>query len=253
MNTSGGPLAGKKILVTRPKSQAKSLIKLIEEHGGTPLSFPVVSIKGIKNEAAAVHVNQLSSFQWIVCTSKNAVDYFFRMVNELGVSLGDHKFAAVGEKTADALREYGVTSILVPERFDAADLAETLKKHVSEGERILFPKGNLAPSYLKEELKSTAVVEELVVYETEPEDNLDWSLINQADCFFFMSPSAVSFMIKGLSDSNNNMNYKTPVICVGPTTKTAAEKCGFKHVYMPSHFTAEDMVNCAISYFQGGR
>ncbi|MFG6493980.1 uroporphyrinogen-III synthase [Fictibacillus sp. UD] len=253
MNTSGGPLAGKKILVTRPKNQADSLVKLIEENGGTPLSFPIISIKAVKNEQAAARLNQLNTFQWIVFTSKNAVDYFFRLINELGISLGDYKFAAVGEKTAETLRRYGITSILVPERYDAADLAETLKKHVLKDERILFPKGNLAPSFLKEELKSTAVVEEMVVYKTEPEDGLDWSLIDITDCFFFMSPSAVSFMIKGLSDSQNNMIYKTPVICVGPTTKTAAEKCGFKHVFMPSNFTAEDMVNCAISYFQGGR
>lgn len=253
MDTSGGPLAGKKILVTRPKSQAHSLVKLIEENGGTPLSFPIVSINAMKNEAAVATLSQLSTFQWIVFTSKNAVDYFYRLINELGISLGVHKFAAVGEKTAEALRHYGVTTIHVPNRYDARDLAETLKKRVSENDKILFPKGNLAPSFLKEELKSIAVVEEMIVYKTEPEHNLDWSLISRTDCFFFMSPSAVSFMMEGISDYQNNTIYDKPIICVGPTTKTAAEKYGFKHVHMPSIYTAEEMVNCAISYFQGGR
>ncbi|GGB49026.1 uroporphyrinogen-III synthase [Fictibacillus barbaricus] len=246
-------LEGKTILVTRPKEQAEPLITRIKERGGIPLSFPVVSIKGAKNVLKEKILDDLSSFHWIIFTSKNGVDYFFQLINDLDVSLQNHKFAAVGEKTADTLRRYGVTSILVPGRFDASDLAEVLKKQVLKDERILFPKGNLAPSYLKESLADIAHVEELIVYETTSAVDLDWSLPEKADCFFFLSPSAVSFMMKQDAIKHNSTIYKTPVFCIGPTTKASAEKSGFLHVFMPNNFTAEDMVNCAISYFQGGR
>ncbi|WP_137788736.1 uroporphyrinogen-III synthase [Bacillus sp. E(2018)] len=247
MNTSLGPLAGKRILVTRPKEQAEPLISLIQENGGLPLSFPIVSIKAVKNDGLLI--KNLSSYQWIIFTSKNGVDYFFQLISDCNLTLGHVKFAAVGEKTAESLRTRGITSILVPEHFHAESLVKTLKKHVLSHEKILFPKGNLAPSYIKEELRGTAVVEELVVYKTESEDRLDWSLVHQADCLFFMSPSAVTFMSRRL---DTEQVYEKPVICVGPTTKKAAEECGYHLVLMPKQFTAEDMVNCAISYFQGG-
>ncbi|MED1861844.1 uroporphyrinogen-III synthase [Fictibacillus nanhaiensis] len=249
MNTFIGPLAGKRILVTRPKEQAEPLISLIQEKGGIPLSFPIVSIKGVRNDGSQSLLKNLSSYQWIVFTSKNGVDYFFDLIQDSAASLKNTKFAAVGDKTAESLSKRGVTSILVPEHFHAESLVKTLKKHVLSHERILFPKGNLAPSFIKEELKDTAVVEELVVYKTESEDHLDWSIVHQADCLFFMSPSAVTFLSKELNIENVNSK---PVICVGPTTKSAAENCGFHQVLMPNQFTAEDMVNCAISYFQGG-
>ena len=249
MNTSIGPLAGKRILVTRPKEQAEPLISLIQENAGVPLSFPIVSINGVRNDDSQSTLKNLSSFQWIVFTSKNGVDYFFQLIHDYNVSLNSVKFAAVGEKTAESLRDRGITTILVPEHYHAESLVKTLKNHVLAHERVLFPKGNLAPSFIKEELKETAFVEELVVYKTESEDHLDWSLVYQADCLFFMSPSAVTFLSKGL---NTEEVYKKPVICVGPTTKSAAEKYGFHHVLMPQQFTAEDLVNCSISYFQGG-
>ncbi|MQR95392.1 uroporphyrinogen-III synthase [Fictibacillus phosphorivorans] len=249
MNTSIGPLAGKRILVTRPKEQAVPLISLIQECGGLPLSFPIVSIKGVKDEEAQSLLSDLPSYQWIIFTSKNGVDHFFQLISDCNLTLGNVKFAAVGEKTAESLRKKGITSILVPDQYHAESLVKTLKKHVLSHEKILFPKGNLAPSFIKEELKETAWVEELVVYKTESEDHLDWSLVHQADCLFFMSPSAVTFMSRGLQTEEV---YKKPVICVGPTTKKAAEECGYHHVLMPKQFTAEDMVNCAISYFQGG-
>ncbi|MBN3556325.1 uroporphyrinogen-III synthase [Fictibacillus nanhaiensis] len=249
MNTSIGPLAGKRILVTRPKEQAVPLISLIQKNGGIPLSFPIVSIKGVKNEESQSLLNNLSSYQWIIFTSKNGVDHFFQLISDCNLTLGNVKFAAVGEKTAESLRKRGITSILVPDQYHAESLVKTLKKHVLSHEKILFPKGNLAPSFIKEEFKEKAWVEELVVYKTESEDHLDWSLVHQADCLFFMSPSAVTFMSRGLQTEEV---YKKPVICVGPTTKKAAEECGYYHVLMPKQFTAEDMVNCAISYFQGG-
>jgi uroporphyrinogen-III synthase len=247
MNTSIGPLAGKRILVTRPKEQAAPLISLIRENGGLPLSFPIVTIKGVKNEGSLL--KNLTSYQWVIFTSKNGVDYFFQLISDYNLTLGDVKFAAVGEKTAESLRTRGITSILVPKHFHAESLVKMLKKHVLPHEKILFPKGNLAPSFIKEELRGTALIDELVVYKTESEDHLDWSLVNQADCLFFMSPSAVTFMSRGLDTEEV---LKKPVICVGPTTKKAAEECGYHRVLMPKQFTAEDMVNCAISYFQGG-
>ncbi|MCM3717026.1 uroporphyrinogen-III synthase [Fictibacillus phosphorivorans] len=249
MKTPKGPLAGKSVLVTRPKEQADSLLSQIKEQGGIPLSFPVVKITGVDPDFSKHH---LSRYRWIVFTSKNGVDHFFRILNDREWSFEHHKIAAVGEKTARALKEWGIQSVLVPERYDAVALVECLKKEISVGEKVLFPKGSLAPSYIKDGLKDIAEVEEMVVYETKAAEDLDWSLVLKADCFFFLSPSAVSFMIAYFEKKNKSRILETPAFCIGPTTKQAALEKGFHHVSMPERYTAEDMVKLAAHYYQGG-
>jgi uroporphyrinogen-III synthase len=252
MKTPEGPLAGKTVLVSRPKEQADSLLSLIKDQGGIPLPFPVVTITGTDKTLNEYPIQYLSRFKWIIFTSKNGVDHFFRIIKDKELSFEHHKFAAVGEKTAQAMQERGIHSILVPKRYDAEALAELLKKEVKDGEKVLFPKGSLAPSYIKDQLKDIADVEELVVYETKPAEDLDWGLVLKADCCFFLSPSAVSFMTAYYEKKENSRILKTPAFCIGPTTKKAAVEKGFQHVFMPERYTAEDMVKLAAIYFQGG-
>jgi uroporphyrinogen-III synthase len=252
MKMPDGPLAGKTVLVTRPKEQADSLLSLIKDEGAIPLPFPIVHITGTHKPIDCDTLQHLSSFKWIIFTSKNGIDYFFRMIKGIDLSFDHHNFAAVGEKTAKAMQEYGIDSILVPGRYDAEALVELLKKEVKEGEKVLFPKGNLAPSYIKDQLKDKADVEELIVYETKPAENPEWNLVLKADCYFFLSPSAVSFMIANYEKNENSRILKTPAFCIGPTTKQTALEKGFQHVFMPERYTAEDMVKLAAIYFQGG-
>ncbi|RZT22168.1 uroporphyrinogen-III synthase [Fictibacillus sp. BK138] len=252
MKTQEGPLAGKTVLVTRPKEQADSLLTLIKEEGGIPLPFPVVTITGTDKELVEFSIHPISRFKWIIFTSKNGVDHFFSFIKENELSFDRHKFAAVGEKTAQAMKERGIKSILVPNRYDAEALVELLKKEINVGEKVLFPKGSLAPSYIKGQLKDKAEVEELVVYETKPAEDLDWDIVLKADCFFFLSPSAVSFMTAYFEKKQKSRILKTPAFCIGPTTKQAALEKGFQHVLMPERYTAEDMVKLAANYFQGG-
>jgi uroporphyrinogen-III synthase len=252
MKTTKGPLAGKTVLVTRPKEQADSLLSLIKEEGGIPLPFPVVTITGTDKELDEFSIPHISRFKWIIFTSKNGVDHFFRIIKDQELSFDHYKFAAVGEKTAQALHEQGIHSILVPKRYDAEALVELLKKEVKVGEKVLFPKGSLAPSFILDQLKDKAEVEELVVYETKPAKDVDWGLVLKADCFFFLSPSAVSFMTANYEKKQNSRILKTPAFCIGPTTKQAALEIGFEHVFMPERYTAEDMVKLAANYFQGG-
>ncbi|MDR7073672.1 uroporphyrinogen-III synthase [Fictibacillus barbaricus] len=242
-------LAGKKILVTRPKEQSDQLHSMIMGEGGIPLSFPIVKIENAFNSLSIS--DDLLHCDWIIFTSKNGVDYFFNGMRNSGFSIIDQKVAAVGEKTREALHDWGISNVIVPAKFDAMTLVELLKKHVKKEDRLLFPKGSLAPSYIKDELMGWAEVKELIVYETKSNEDVDWSLIEEADSFFFLSPSAVTFMMSHPLNDKNHILDK-PVFCIGPTTKKAALELGFYKVFMPERYTAEDLVKTAASYFQGG-
>jgi uroporphyrinogen-III synthase len=244
------PLTGKKILVTRPKELSNSLLSKIKEEGGIPLFFPIVAIEG-SDQSESLLTLDLSRFQWLVFTSKNGVDFFFKFIQRAGLTLSEPKIAAVGEKTRDALYDWGITDILVPSKFEAAALVELLKKYIKKGDNVLFPKGNLAPSYIMDELKDLAYVEEVIVYETKPNKGLDWDLVEKADCYFFLSPSAVHFMMNHTYITIDQIE-SIPVFCIGPSTMNAAIEHGFKNVFMPDRYTAEDLIERAVTYFQGG-
>jgi uroporphyrinogen-III synthase len=253
MNKIERPLAGKSILVTRPLAQSKILNSLIKDKGGTPLSFPVITTRGTHISKETSVIKNLGSYQWIIFTSVNGVEFFFRSIKNEGLRAEDYRFAAVGEKTAQSLKQQGAASVLIPERYDAVSMVQTLKQHVKKGDQLLFPKGNLAPSYIKEELEGFARVDEWIVYETKPNEGLDWELPKKADCFFFLSPSAVTFLMDHPELKEKATLHAKPVFCIGSTTAKAAEEAGFQQVFQPDRFTVEDIVEKAAAYFRGGR
>lgn len=68
-------------------------------------------------------------FSWLVFTSGNGVDFFFRRAKELRVDLrkfGHQKFAVIGPHTADRLAQYGFTADLIPEEYTAKSLCRSL-------------------------------------------------------------------------------------------------------------------------------
>ena len=71
---SGGPLAGKRILVTRPRGQAEGLSALIRKAGGEPLEFPAIEIRALADPGPFFAVaDRLESFDIAVFVSRNAV------------------------------------------------------------------------------------------------------------------------------------------------------------------------------------
>src|SRR5205085_11940924 len=102
-----------RVLVTRPRHQAGAPARRLEELGAQVLLLPAVEVRdpadwGPVDRALA----ELASFQWLVFTSANGVEYFLRRLLETGRdlrALGAIKLAAIGPATADALRAYHLT------------------------------------------------------------------------------------------------------------------------------------------------
>lgn len=72
---------------------------------------------------------QQHRFSWLVFTSGNGVDFFFRRVRELRVDLrrfGNQKFAVIGPHTADRLAQHGFAADLIPEEYTAKALCRSL-------------------------------------------------------------------------------------------------------------------------------
>src|SRR5690349_12535283 len=106
------PLAGKRILVTRARSQAGTLQQRIEALGGEVVLFPTIEIQAPASyEALDRAIRSITSYQWLIFTSVNGVERFFDRLAPLGRSMTDLQaleIAAIGPETADRLRKHGL-------------------------------------------------------------------------------------------------------------------------------------------------
>jgi uroporphyrinogen-III synthase len=161
---------------------------------------------------------------WLLATSVNAMKFWARIVGEdrLRAAIAarsDVRFAAVGQTTADALRNFGASDVLIPSEATAKSLAEAMVGTSSTG-HALVPGGNLAMKSLPSTLISAGwQVSTAVVYTTSPVEKEPKSahLIREGEigAILFRSPSAVRALTHFLP------NPAVPLICAGTTTAQA--------------------------------
>ena len=162
------PLFGKRILVTRPRHQAGDLVQRLLDLGAVPQVLPAVAILPPADWSAVDRaLAQLEQYAWIVFTSANGVHSLLGRLLKTGRdlrALGPVRLAAIGPKTAEALREYHLTADLVPLRFQSEDLAAALKEKIRPGQRVLLARADRGRDLLRAELASVCDVEQVAVY-----------------------------------------------------------------------------------------
>ena len=158
-----------KILITRPRSQADDFADKLRFAGFEPIFFPVIEIRPIEENVALERaLAKLDCYEWVVFTSVNAVDVvfdrFLSSIKEDGLRL---KFAAIGPKTAEALRARGITADFVPEEYVAEAILPGLGDLL--GKWILLPRAEIARKALPEAIaKAGGIAHEISVYKTLP-------------------------------------------------------------------------------------
>ena len=166
------PLAGKRVVVTRARSQASELCKMIEAQGGVAYEFPVIRIAWPEDLAPLDEaIGRLGEFDWLIFTSINGVKLFFERMkhNKVVLDVLDRaKFAAVGPKTALALEKHGLLVDVIAEEFVGEGLADALRDKVLPGQRVLLPRGDLARKALPDALRKLGcLVTDVVAYRNE--------------------------------------------------------------------------------------
>jgi uroporphyrinogen III methyltransferase/synthase len=162
------PLHGQRVLITRPKHQADELAQRIVALGGVPHLLPTVEIREPDDWAPVDRaIGNLATYQWLVFTSSNGVRFFFERLRLLGFdlrALGSMKLAAIGPKTADALRRYHLDADVVPARFQSEDLAAALADRIEPGERVLLARADRGRDVLRQSLSERNDVDQVAVY-----------------------------------------------------------------------------------------
>jgi uroporphyrinogen III methyltransferase/synthase len=216
-----GPLAGKRVAVTRARAQASDLAAQIGALGAEVVEAPAIRVE-LRPENLALE-SAGSRWDWVIFTSANGVQSFFQALCKLRRDarvLGTTRIAAVGAATAEELHANGVLPDFVPSKATSAALAEEIDG--VRGARILLAVSNLTDSRLADSLRARGgLVEQVAAYETWPEP-LDEALVAAvatADAVTFTSASTASNLKAALGATT--LAAAARLVSIGPETSAA--------------------------------
>ncbi|WP_096189581.1 uroporphyrinogen-III synthase [Evansella halocellulosilytica] len=249
-----------RILNPRAAHQANPLTKVIERHGGISVELPLIHIKMTSNMEPVRHkLRSLTEYDWVVFTSVNSIRFLLQALAKDHIErdiLMEKQIAVVGEKTEQFLIEAGLKADLVPHTYDAEHLAQELKKKLSDGEKVFFPRGNLARNVIVYELTQAGIdIDEVIIYETgineEAEKGLHSLIIkNQLDVVLFTSPSTVRAFFSLIKKSvKSQFQDEVTFAVIGTVTANELRKHGVTKMIIPNEYTIEGMMEALKQNF----
>jgi uroporphyrinogen III methyltransferase/synthase len=241
-------LFGKKIAVTRPNASISALSNKLRSLGADVIEYPCIEVMEIaENHPLEEAICNIKQYGWLVFTSKNGAKIFFGKLRKMKLDsrhLGGLKIAAIGNQTAEALKNYRLIADYLPTVFDSIHLALGLSTLIKNGEKVLICRASSGSEELCEILKEKGIAfDDIAVYDTvytNPESAaLKRTLeTGQVDFVTFTSVSTV----EGFVRSVGNMDYSTVTgICIGDKTAEAVKKYGIRH-YVAQQATTDSMI-----------
>lgn len=240
----------KRILITRPRSQADGFAEKLRAAGFAPIFFPVIEIQPIPDNLALERaLSKLACYEWIVFTSVNAVDVVCSLTpTPLPVGEGQAvRVAAIGPKTGEALQARGVTPDFVPEEYVAESILPGLGD--LDGKWVLLPRAEIARKALPEAIcEAGGIPHEIAVYRTLPAQvNPEGLAALKAgvDIVTLTSPSTVQNFV-AIARQHGLDPLALPgnplFACIGPITEQAAREEGYINLVTAKEYTTEGLI-----------
>ncbi|MFZ0132060.1 MAG: uroporphyrinogen-III C-methyltransferase [Desulfobacterales bacterium] len=257
------PLLGKRIVVTRARAQASDLVRQLAELGAECLEYPTISVEPPEDWAPLDRaIDRLDQYDWLIFTSVNGVTFFFDRLFGRGRdvrALGRIGTAAIGPATAARLLEFGLTSDIVPETYQAEAVIAAFEKKNISGKKILLPRAAEARPILPQQLAQMgAAVDEVPAYRTRPATDGARDLVarleaRSIDMITFTSSSTVTNFKSLLpGDRFEDLIRPVTIASIGPITSETALKQGFEVHLTAESFTIPGLVAAIVRHYGKG-
>jgi uroporphyrinogen III methyltransferase / synthase len=260
------PLFGRRVLVTRPREQARDLVDRLSALGADTVEAPMIRIAPQDDPTPLLKAAaDPSTFDWIVFTSANSVDGFMTALlsqHRDVRALKGPRLCTVGPGTAERLRRYSVVADLLPDEYRAEGVVTALAAQGAvDGVRVLLPRSDIGRELIAEQLrKAGAVVTDVIAYrtildelqrDTDP-DIYRMMLEGRIDVVTFTSASAVRNFVKIYgAEQVADLLKTTTVAVIGPVTADAARQAGIAVSVQPTSFTIGALVDALVAHFSG--
>lgn len=251
------PLFGKRVLVTRARSQASELSERIAELGGEAYEFPLIKMIPPRDPRPLDDaIVKLDTFDWVIFTSVNGVHFFFKRLRELGTDIRrmKAKLAAVGPKTADALAEKGLVANVLPGEFRAEGLLDSLQDQLLPGEKVLLPRADIARETLPRMLREKGLeVTEADTYETvidaeNAAETIELFKERAISIVTFTSSSTVKNFVQALAQENlQELLAGVTIACIGPQTADTAKELGLVPSVVARDYSIQGLLDALLT------
>ncbi|WP_343700296.1 uroporphyrinogen-III synthase [Chitinophaga sp.] len=190
---------------------------------------PFIRVEGVPGKDFRKQKVDIITYTAVIFTSRNAVDHFFRICEELKVKVSqDCKYFCITEAVALYLQKF----ILYRKRkvFYGADgttksLLEVMNKH-RENEKFLFPSSDSQKKDIEEWMKANKCEYATAsLYKTVSNDVKELLTKTEYDMIVFFSPSGVKSLFENMPKFKQN---GTHIGAFGPTTSAAVEEAGLR-------------------------
>ncbi len=230
------PLFCRRIIVTRARAQASDFAEHLESCGAEVIQFPTIETRPITdNSTLDEAIARLATYNWVIFTSVNAVEYFYRRLRENGKdarSLGNAQICAVGPKTVTTLEQIGLCADYVPSQSRGAIIAAELED--VERQKILLPRAKIAVEDLPNSLRERgAIVDAIPIYDTvradtEKCEEIEAALVDgRIDMVTFTSSSTVTNFLEMFDPHPPAVLLdKVHIAVIGPSTAATARTHG---------------------------
>ncbi|GAB2971414.1 bifunctional uroporphyrinogen-III C-methyltransferase/uroporphyrinogen-III synthase [Nocardioides montaniterrae] len=234
------PLFGWRVLVPRTKEQSASLSNRLRSYGAVPEEVPTISVEPPRNPQQmdkAVRGLVEGRYEWVAFTSVNAVKAVREKFEEYGLdarSFSGLKIAAVGDKTAASLMDWGLRPDLTPSgEQSAAGLLEDWPEYDEQLDpinRVFLPRADIATENLVAGLIDLGwECDDVTAYRTvraapPPAPTRDAIKTGKFDAVVFTSSSTVRNLV-GIA---GKPHPSTIIAVIGPATAKTAEEHGLR-------------------------
>ena len=260
------PLFGKRVLVTRSRTQTSRMCQLLEEAGAVAVELPAIAIAPPEDfapldDAAA----RLSSFGWVIFASVNAVDSVFGRLEAQGRdarAFGAARVGAIGPATAAALQRRGIRPDFTPSRSVSAAALEDSRFRGNDGRgwdgvSVLLPAADIGRDELADGLTGLgASVHRATAYRTisppDAPERARAAFAEGIDIVTFTSSSTVRNLLSLLDEDSGpgkDALAGSLIACIGPVTSGAARELGLRVDIEAEEHTVDGLADALINHF----
>lgn len=218
----------KKVLVSQPKpASEKSPYYEIAERYGVQIDFrPFIKVEGLTAKEFRQSKISISDFTAIIFTARTAIDHFFRLCEEMRITIPDTmKYFCTTESIALYLQKYIIyrkRKIFHGNTGKLDDLLPYLMKHNKEKFLYAVSDVHKDDTNILDEHKinyTKAVMYRTVSNDFGPDEPFDY------DMLIFFSPSGIASLLKNFPDFQQN---DIKIGCFGATTAQAVKDAGLR-------------------------
>ena len=209
-----------------PTTEKSPYYDLAEKHNLKIDFRPFIQVEPIEAKVFRKERINILDHTAVIFTSRTAVDHFFRICEELRITVPDSmKYFCISEATAFYLQKYIVYRkrkiFFGKSSFD--EVVEMIEKH--KDEKFLVPLSDKHKPEIPKKLEKAKIKYSIaILYQTVASDLSDLSDISY-DILVFFSPSGITSLFENFPSFQQN---DTKIAAFGPTTARAVREANLR-------------------------